>query len=52
MHKSRGGYHYSFIRPNMHGAVSEDGGLWEGGTQIFRVVVEAGAPKAGASAAR
>jgi formylglycine-generating enzyme required for sulfatase activity len=40
MHKSRGGYHYSFIRPNMHGAVSEDGGLWEGGTQIFRILVE------------
>jgi formylglycine-generating enzyme required for sulfatase activity len=40
MHKSRGGFHYSFIRPNMHGAVSEDGGLWEGGTQIFRLVVE------------
>ena len=40
MHKSRGGYHYNFIRPNMHGAVSEDGGLWEGGTQIFRLVVE------------
>jgi len=41
MHKSRGGYHYNFIRPNMHGAVSEGGGLWEGGTQIFRVVVDA-----------
>jgi formylglycine-generating enzyme required for sulfatase activity len=41
MHKSRGGYHYKFIRPNMHGAVSEGGGLWEGGTQIFRIVVEA-----------
>ncbi len=40
MHKSRGGYHYAFIRPNMHGAVSEDGGLWEGGTTIFRIVVE------------
>jgi len=41
MHKSRGGYHYSFIRPNMHGAVGEDGTIWEGGTPIFRVVVEA-----------
>lgn len=41
MHKSRGGYHYSFIRPNMHGAISETGGLWEGGTAIFRVIVEA-----------
>jgi formylglycine-generating enzyme required for sulfatase activity len=45
MHKSRGGYHYSFIRPNMHGAVGEDGGLWEGGTQIFRIVVEESAAK-------
>jgi formylglycine-generating enzyme required for sulfatase activity len=52
MHKSRGGYHYSSIRPNMHGAVGEDGGLWEGGTQIFRVVVEAEALKAGPSGAR
>jgi len=41
MHKSRGGYHYSFIRPNMHGAVGEDGSLWEGGVPIFRIVVEA-----------
>jgi hypothetical protein len=40
MHKSRGGFHYSFIRPKMHGAVREDGGLWEGGTQIFRIVVD------------
>ena len=40
MHKARGGYHYSFIRPNMHGAAGEDGSLWEGGVPIFRVVVE------------
>ena len=40
MHKSRGGYHYSFIRPNMHGAVGEDGSIWEGGVPIFRIVVE------------
>jgi len=41
MHKSRGGWHYSFIRPNMHGAAGEDGGIWEGGAPIFRIVVEA-----------
>ena len=41
MHKARGGYHYRFIRPNMHGAAGEDGSLWEGGVPIFRVVVEA-----------
>ncbi len=40
MHKSRGGFHYSFIRPNMHGAVGEDGTIWEGGAPVFRVVVE------------
>jgi len=44
MHKSRGGYHYNFIRPNMHGAVGEDGSIWEGGVPIFRVVVEAAPP--------
>jgi hypothetical protein len=40
MHKARGGYHYKFIRPNMHGAAGEDGSLWEGGVPIFRIVVE------------
>jgi hypothetical protein len=40
MHKARGGYHYRFLRPNMHGAAGEDGSLWEGGAPIFRVVVE------------
>jgi len=44
MHKARGGYHYNFIRPNMHGAAGEDGSLWEGGVPIFRVVVEAEPP--------
>ena len=47
MHKSRGGYHYNFIRPNMHGAAGEDGSLWEGGVPIFRVVVEAEPPAGG-----
>jgi len=42
MHKSRGGYHYTMIRPNMHGAAGEDGTIWEGGVAIFRVVVEGG----------
>jgi formylglycine-generating enzyme required for sulfatase activity len=50
MHKSRGGYHYTMIRPNMHGAVSETGGLWEGGTQIFRIVVDAAPPATAAPA--
>jgi formylglycine-generating enzyme required for sulfatase activity len=45
MHKARGGYHYSFIRPNMHGAAGEDGSLWEGGVPIFRVVVEGAPPE-------
>ena len=44
MHKARGGYHYNFIRPNMHGAGGEDGSLWEGGVPIFRVVVEVEPP--------
>ncbi|MHC5034429.1 MAG: formylglycine-generating enzyme family protein [Planctomycetota bacterium] len=44
MHKARGGYHYNFIRPNMHGAAGEDGSLWEGGVPVFRIVVEATPP--------
>jgi formylglycine-generating enzyme required for sulfatase activity len=52
MHKSRGGYHYSFIRPNMHGAVGEDGSIWEGGVPIFRVVVEVEPPAQSAPADR
>jgi formylglycine-generating enzyme required for sulfatase activity len=48
MHKARGGYHYNFIRPNMHGAAGEDGSLWEGGVPIFRIVVEATSPVEGA----
>ena len=44
MHKARGGYHYNFIRPNMHGAAGEDGSLWEGGVPIFRVVAEVEPP--------
>jgi formylglycine-generating enzyme required for sulfatase activity len=42
LHKSRGGPHYDHIRPNIHGAIGEDGSIWEGGSPIFRVVVEAG----------
>jgi formylglycine-generating enzyme required for sulfatase activity len=42
LHKSRGGRHYDHIRPNIHGAVGENGTIWEGGAPIFRVVVEAG----------
>jgi formylglycine-generating enzyme required for sulfatase activity len=44
LHKSRGGPHYDHIRPNIHGAVGEDGSIWEGGSPIFRVVVETAAP--------
>ncbi len=40
LHKSRGGWHYDHMRPNIHGAVGENGTLWEGGVPIFRVVVE------------
>jgi formylglycine-generating enzyme required for sulfatase activity len=50
MHKARGGYHYRFIRPNMHGAAGEDGSLWEGGVPIFRIVVEAEPPTEAAPA--
>jgi hypothetical protein len=41
LHKSRGGRHYDHIRPNIHGAIGEDGSIWEAGSPIFRVVVEA-----------
>jgi hypothetical protein len=40
LHKSRGGRHYDHIRPNIHGAIGENGTIWEGGSPIFRVVVE------------
>jgi formylglycine-generating enzyme required for sulfatase activity len=40
LHKSRGGWHYDHMRPSMHGAVGENGTIWEGGSPIFRVVVE------------
>jgi hypothetical protein len=49
LHKSRGGPHYDHIRPNIHGAVGEDGSIWEGGSPIFRVVVEAGGARTTAS---
>lgn len=39
LHKSRGGRHYDHIRPNIHGAIGEDGSIWESGMPIFRVVV-------------
>ena len=42
LHKTRGGRHYDHIRPNIHGAATEIGTIWEGGSAIFRVVVEAG----------
>jgi hypothetical protein len=45
LHKTRGGPHYDHIRPNIHGAAGEDGSIWEGGSPIFRVVVEAGTAK-------
>jgi formylglycine-generating enzyme required for sulfatase activity len=41
LHKSRGGRHYDHIRPNIHGAIGENGTIWEAGEPIFRVVVEA-----------
>jgi formylglycine-generating enzyme required for sulfatase activity len=40
LHKTRGGPHYDHIRPNIHGAATQKGTLWEGGSEIFRVVVE------------
>jgi len=40
LHKSRGGWHYDHMRPSMHGAAGENGTIWEGGSPIFRVVVE------------
>jgi hypothetical protein len=46
LHKTRGGRHYDHIRPNIHGAAREDGSIWEAGSLIFRVAVEA-APEAG-----
>jgi formylglycine-generating enzyme required for sulfatase activity len=42
LHKTRGGRHYNHIRPNIHGAATVNGTIWEGGAQIFRVVVERG----------
>jgi Sulfatase-modifying factor enzyme 1 len=41
LHKTRGGWHYDHMRPSMHGAAGENGTIWEGGTPIFRVVIEA-----------
>jgi formylglycine-generating enzyme required for sulfatase activity len=40
LHKTRGGPHYDHRRPNIHGAAGENGTIWEGGSPIFRVVVE------------
>jgi len=40
LHKTRGGWHYDHMRPNMHGAAGENGTIWEGGSPIFRVVVD------------
>ena len=40
LHKTRGGRHYDHHRPSMHGAAGPDGSIWEGGSPIFRVVVE------------
>jgi formylglycine-generating enzyme required for sulfatase activity len=42
LHKTRGGPHYDHIRPNIHGAATGNGTLWEAGSAIFRVVVESG----------
>ncbi len=42
LHKTRGGWHYDHMRPNMHGAATDIGTLWESGSEIFRVVVEVG----------
>jgi formylglycine-generating enzyme required for sulfatase activity len=41
LHKSRGGWHYDHMRPSMHGAISENGSIWEGGSPIFRIAVDA-----------
>ena len=41
LHKTRGGPHYDHSRPNIHGAATDNGALWEGGSAIFRIVVEA-----------
>jgi len=43
LHKTRGGPHYDHIRPNIHGAATVIGTIWEGGSPIFRIVVESGA---------
>jgi formylglycine-generating enzyme required for sulfatase activity len=40
LHKTRGGPHYDHSRPNIHGAATDKGTLWEGGSAIFRVVVD------------
>jgi formylglycine-generating enzyme required for sulfatase activity len=40
LYKTRGGPHYDHIRPNIHGAATRNGTLWEGGSPIFRIVVE------------
>jgi len=40
LHKTRGGWHYDQIRPNIHGAAGENGTIWEGGSPIFRIVVD------------
>jgi hypothetical protein len=40
LHKTRGGRHYDHHRPSMHGAAGDDGSIWEGGSPIFRVVIE------------
>jgi hypothetical protein len=40
LHKTRGGRHYDHLRPNIHGAAGDNGTIWEGGSPIFRVVVE------------
>ena len=45
LHKTRGGRHYDHHRPSMHGAEGQDGSIWEGGSPIFRVVVETGATR-------
>ena len=45
LHKTRGGPHYDHRRPNIHGAAGQDGTIWEGGSPIFRIVVEVGTTK-------
>ncbi|APW61523.1 formylglycine-generating enzyme family protein [Paludisphaera borealis] len=45
LHKTRGGPHYDHRRPNIHGAATQNGTIWEGGSPIFRIVVEAGPSK-------